>query len=749
MAHNGGQLQVNVNFANQYYEGMALNVCKTADVGFVPSGGSPGTDWAALIGPSGLPTAMPAGGALWRQGQCWIYGAVGDTWDLYYPTTKTMHAVHSSGGTITETLVEAGHSRYEIATVVATGIFINCAIFIDAMADAVWGDGISFHKTEHQALVDAGEYFDPLFLARYGYGSGKTPFGMIRTMNWGGGPSMCKLDSHRHEVTDHSWMAPLHDSRYFAGTATKVLNHYTTGSAFPGSPVAWTDGQPVEFWMATRPSKLAITAVTMGATTSFQCVGHGLTTGEEIEPSLNAPPTGQLGTAMTTKSSTTGLTPVFAVTKTDDDNFTIAINSTGFSAVTSCDLLPVITVTDGTLAAKRCISRSMEGQYYSSWSSFASGGIASGAYHEEFDAIVMRGIQGALTPMIPVEIQCALANKLDAYLWICIPTYFKGAEERAYIQRVKDNANLRPGFEKANEIWNFQNMPYNYATSLAAIRATTLSPKVGHGIMVDETAANVATVMGASDYKMIMGHQNISTYAAQVDATKCGHLSGYVNEGTPGTASLYPLNKCDVLAVAPYVRVNFSTAAWLADDYVGWVTCLQNWLAGDEATAYNWFNDEMITASAANLGNNEQLTDHVNSGLTGFVDKWVDVPAEFTGRQGNGIEIWGYEGMEHNVGADHMDGGFPTGGVEVSDIDDFMQAYKRSIQYGWLSGRILSNLKDAGMVWPSVYTAAGPWDSAGMWGQWPTDNMLEDAPPGWTVLYNLNRNVKTVKLVAS
>lgn len=746
MTHNGGQLQVNVNFPAPYNEFAFLNAVKSSTTTFFTSGGTPGTDWAALLTSSGYPSAMPSGGAIWRK-YVYIYGAVNDTWDFFYPAAHTLRVLALSGGTITEATIGSGHKRYTIASVATAGAPFLCAVDIQAMSGSDWTGGISLYKTAHQAdFTDDADGFDPLFLARYGFGSGKTPFGMIRFMNWGGGFGLQKLYSHRHLVSDASWLSELIDARYFAGTASKTLNHYTTATRLPGNPAVWTDGQMVQFWMATRPSVLSITATTMGATTSFACTGHGLTTGEEVELQRGSRPTGQLLTAMDGKSTVTGLPLKWSVTVTDANNFTIPINSTGFSAVGAFELFPVITVGDGTLARKRCVSPDMQGQYDSSYAVLASGGVIMGIYQSQIDAIVMRGIESSVNPGVPLEIQAKLCNKLKCHWWLCVPTYMQGAEEQAYLTSARAllDSELLLVIEKANEIWNSSFNAYHYGVTLAAVRGSgTINPETGHGILFNDLADNAATALGASatNYRLVMSLYSASNYAAFVNTTQCSFLSS-------GNSALYPANKADVIAIASYCGTNFAHPSWISANYPGWLTCLQNWQAGNKSTAFDWFTSEMLSASSTILGNSYPLDRHVNAGLTGVTDAWIAGKSAFTGRFGAGIQIWNYEGMEHNLGADWMDGGFPTGGISVADIDTFYREYKRSSQYGWLSGRILANLKDAGIVWPSVFTVAGAWSSGAMWGQWPTNDLYEVAPPGWETIYNLNKGVRRFKLQA-
>jgi len=190
MAHNGGILQGGLNFADPYFDPWAINMCKLQINAWVGANTSD-TLWTGFINTNGYPTQMPTGvGSYWQSSQLWIYGNPGDTWDLVYPSQHTL-VLDDIGGamTLTETDSTAGHKRYQISGTLpwgtdSDGSALPCGLVslrINAMSGSDWTGGISLHRTDHQTLVDAGEIFNPDFLARLG--SETVGVGKIRFMD--------------------------------------------------------------------------------------------------------------------------------------------------------------------------------------------------------------------------------------------------------------------------------------------------------------------------------------------------------------------------------------------------------------------------------------------------------------------------------------------------------------------------------------------------------------------------------------
>lgn len=740
MAHNGGLLGVNLDFALPYNTYWALNASKM-QLNPWSTNNSSSTDWCSLIGADGLPTAMPAGvGAYWRGTQLWIYGNPGDTWDLYYPTTKTMALISGSNATLTESTIAAGWKRYTIGGTPPWSGFggnrtnngvIICELRITAMANNDWStqEVILCQKVVGgvdigaKALIDSGEIFHPVFLSHLGYGDGKTPYGLIRVMNWSGAFTFSPKFFPK-QMTDYSYMGVLNDSRYFAGTATKTLNSYVTGTRFPGNPASWVNGQVVQFYMATRPSKITITSTTMGAVTTCTSVGHGLVTNDRVELNGDAAPGGQLYASLIAKDAY-GRIETFPVTRIDNDTFTLPINSTGFSAVSSFDLLPMLTVGDGTLAQKRWIRRDFLSSFYSSWTGW-TGGVTSGIYNSEFDCVIQTE-----PGLMPYELFCELANKIGAHLWVPLPSALEGAEERAAITIINNNLDtgLLRIFEKGNEPWNFSFPLYFYAENLFYVRHGVASPGQGYGLLSSNMCDNVATVIGSShDYITLMDLQNASDFS-----TGFGLAALTMPTISAGNAALYPANKHDVVATAPYARTNFQGEA-AANTYPGWVNAITDWKNGYIHEGFEWYAQEHLAGNSTLLGTKEPLSTHLSS----YIPAHISSLASYTGRQGTGVEFWTYEVNSHDRGPDSVDGGFPSGGVEVSELQDFFFDFRTSYEWAHAAGVMQKKMTNAGVRWMTWFTAAGVFDVANVWGVWKTNDVLAEAPPAWNALQELN-----------
>jgi len=766
LAHNGGRLNANLWFNNNYYGIWALNACKQQGQG-IKANQAGDTTYPTLLNANGYPTAMPSVGT-WGFPFLSIWGNVNDEWDFFWPSQHTITLTGFGNLTLTDISgglgLPAGQKRFRMTGTQPWQTFGDgtseptaaVAMTITAMSGNDWTGGIilSAYKiggvvVNHKALLDAGEIYTPDFLARMGYGSGLTPFGMVRMMDWmGTNVSSVRLAAHRHALTDYSWTAALTDARFYAGLATKSLNDYTTLTRLPGNPTTWTDGQPVQFYMPSPPTTLTCT-VTLANPTSFNCTAHGLTTGKKIECAQES--TGTLANLMRTKSSSTGLPPEYAITKIDNNNFTIAVDSSALTAGGSFMVIPSCTVTDGFLAAKRFYRAGFTTHYNSEWgANFPSGGVITGTYFADFDAISMTGDRDyEINPGPPPEALCALANKLKSHLWINTPFSITGSELQTWLQLFHTNlsSELQLIIEYSNETWNSGFMANGQLTSYGAFKTGVLNSAYGLGYKITDLASNAATALGGTGrtYKLVMAPQNVSSYASNVDAFKCGPISGYVNPGTPGNSALYPLNLCDVLATAPYITVNFLYAGNAAT-YPGFQTAMLAWKAGNTSTAYDWLQNELLVGAVqSGFSQQQPLSVHIST----YIPQWVTGKSAFTGRSGGGIEYWNYEGGNGIPGSDNIIGGFPTGGITVQNVRDFYIGYLASSQHAFAVSKIMNDLKNAGTTWPSQYAIIGPWTNGATWGSQRLNDFDTAATPQWTALYNWNKGYTTWKFTTS
>jgi hypothetical protein len=734
MAHNGGRLQANTWFAGAYFDHWALNAIDMAVFGFYSTSGTTyvAQDSEYYLNSNGFPTQMPGGSAdRWFKPQVWIYGAVNDTWDLEYPSSHTVTLVAvDSGFTISKSTVSAGRDRYTITAVPGSPQNYNylCNLQITAMSGSSWTGGIKLYRTEHKSLIDAGEKFNPDFLARLGYPD--NPVGTVRFMDW--------------MATNFNWMNAYHqlasgsdcgflDNRlsnaYYCGTASKTLNDYVTATAPPGNPSSLANGQVVQFKLPSNPTTLTITAVTRGATTTMTCTGHGLSNGKRVALAQGTGIPSDWATVMNARVTTTGLAPDYAVTVVDPNTFTIPLDSSGLTAISaSFKLFPIITVAAGLLPAKRCFRVTWDNHYESEWNSSTPNPITA-IYHSEFDAYIMGGDNygGSFNSNVPVSYMIALCNKIGAHPWICMPPLMSKAGMKSIMQEVQAGlgSGLVPRFEFANEAWlngylnqflaKYTYPTYNYDWNIG-------SYNLRYNLMCD--AAEEVYGEGSSDYRIVYALQNV----IGTDA----YTKGLWLECTAIYGTDYPIYRADIIATAPYYNLPF-TYSGSAASYTGFVDAVLAWVANDNTTAFRYFAAELRAATAEPSNtDNEPIADHI----TTFLPGWVTTAGSYTARRGGDLEIECYEGGPH-VAPDYIDGGFPSGGATVQNVLDCWREFVLSEEAGDVLLYYFHELRKLG-VKPSMYTITGKHTSSAVWGAQRFNVYPETETPMWQACMKFN-----------
>jgi hypothetical protein len=745
MAHNGGSVQIGLTGPELWSNTVMLNLMKQAYYIFAYDGVNPdtppATDWPTYIGADRYPTAMPPSSHTWKIAGIYIYCDVGDTIDLEYPSQHTV-SLNILNYTATESTVSAGRKRYTITDVSGAGTdpFSPVNVFITAMSGNDWGEGIKVYytkrngvTTDYKARLDAGQIFDPVFLAQCGYGT-STPFGCVRFMDWGGTNfNFSRTLTLLNSASDLCYVGLQVKAAHWAGQATKTANrnNYTTATRLPGNPADWVDGQVVQFRLGSALSTRTATTVTAGNPTTLTfATAHGFSNGEEILFARNFESENWQGG--TQKGLTTGIPPSFPITSTGANSLTIPLNSTGWGNLTNAVIYPKLTVTDGTLTAKSLYNPGNL-PMFSTWFSTATE-LVTAIYDSHLDCLYTSPSEGGsfstMTPGLPISVMCELANTLKAHGWFCMPANLNDTAMQAYATAVFDNldSDIWAIFEQGNEVWNSGFYVYAMSANRAAKQFADWDWSIGQGWMNDRMADAVAAVAGTREYRNAWGVQNVITNTAVQDALfECDSVSS-------GVEADFPINKYDFISPAPYYNTGFTYDA-AANAWTGYITAIQ----GND---YAWMADELTTSS----GTNEQIDDHI----TTYIPSWIAAAARFRGRRGAyGIKIACYEGGCHVVGANSIDGGFPSGGVSVADVQAFWSNYLLSSAHAGVMTDYLTRLKTAGVYMPSQFTAAGVWTTGATWGmqkvpqtsvtaQWTAAKAVNDvAPATWNPTFTL------------
>lgn len=749
MSHNGGLLQVNIDYATPYNVFWALNALRMAYAfdGRDNSNVVVNENWPLNLDADGYPQAMPGGTATqWYMPQLWIYGEVGDTWDMIYPTAKaTMILVSGTTGFSLSSASITGGTRYTITAVpTPSAACYLCSLRITAMSSPILAGELSLHRTEYQSRVTAGEWFDPRFLAllddpEHG---GTRGFGKVRWMTGHDtNASMERSAANRKVTTRLSWIRGPLCSSFWAGTNTKSLNALTTSTRIPTLPTSWSDGQVIQFRMSNPPTSLASTNITRGATTTIQfTTNHGMSNGNLLSfaNTFNSYPSGWTA-AVEEKQAVTGLPSDFAVTVTGLDTVTIPLNSSGFAALPSATFWPAITISDGTLPAKRMYSTM--NVVNPSTGTFTANRVATGVYNSKFDCVVFvdsDNVDG-LSIGIPVEAEIAVANKINAHLSYTFPCMANQDYRQTVAAVIKStlNSGLTAYFETDNEPWLSSFAAYRYNRGVGA-QQTGGSPdhRYGHHEKCMDMKSDVATVFGSDrPYKIAFNFQNAAG----------GGYQGWL-EGNPaihgGNTALMAGNNIDSFEVAPYYLTKFNYSATAAD-YTGYKDALNDWLAGRKDDAFDWMAAELISGpSEPSNTNNQQIDDNIDT----FIPGHFTALASYTGRTAAGIELQCYEGSIHTVGPDQIDGGFPVDGITVQNVRDFYFEYLESAQQAYVEAYYFQNLLRLGVKFPSRFTVSGPWTNAQTWGSQRFNTYPVATTRQHTMLRRLNDGKKLMRL---
>lgn len=711
MAHNGGRGVTNQDFFDGTSGQPFINMLKQASMQGAATGSSTRVngEWPSLIAANGYPTAMPSAPAnLWAMV---FYGRVqvGDVYRLKYPSQHTV-ALAAINNTSFSTSGPAGDKTYTVTStsVDQTAFTSIFSVRITAMSGNDWTGGISFFRAEDETDFDAGKIFKAEYLAAHGYPD--SPVGIIRHMNWSNTNKNYSRDlSLFPQADDLTW----NDERFlsapfWAGVASRSAdkNDYTTGAALPGAPGSWVDGKTFGFRLGTAMKTISVTATTGNPTTINCAVAHNLTTGDKI---VFANAFGSYPTAWRSlieyASFVTGLIPEHTITVTDADHFTIPINSTGFASLGTVVVYPSPTITDGTLTAKRIVTGGFNISPHSG--SFASGNdYHVGIYDDYFDAVqVPTSGSNNQKATVPISVMCEFANVLGAHSWHCLPYNFNDTAIADYYEVVDQylDAGLLAYMEIGNEVWNSAFAAYGHARVLSSKEYDVENTGNGYGWMVARMSDAIQAVApDQARWRAVYAAQNVDT--AYSTLLQCAAYSG-------GNSALYPGNKVDVISTAPYYNTKF-TYSGTAASYAEYVATVLEWRDGNPNVAYRWLADE-LTTGPAEPGNttNQVMAEH----FTTYVPGWITAKASYTGRRGVGLTYVPYEGGLHWVGPNDLDGGFPSGGAEVVDVQNMVFAFLRSVECARMQSYYWQTLLQLGAEYATTYETYGVWSVSGTW----------------------------------
>lgn len=433
-----------------------------------------------------------------------------------------------------------------------------------------------FYRKNNKTRLDGGYTFDPDFLA---YATGYTS---IRFMDWmNTNASNSRWFAHRPTTSRISYAAGIWKSSLWRGTLTGT-DDWTMASA----PAALTD--PMQAKVATAPTKLTITAITKGASTT-------ITVAETLPASAIVGRKLYIGSISASAPGFTGLSTsvVQIATVVDTHNFTVALNtSSGFGVFNTTNpsyiiVQPKITISSGPAAGTYEVN-SEAGFLFASL-------VANGEYTFAYDSIlgqllVSHSQSGALgqgiTGGIPLETICAFMSEADVDGWVTYPHLWAASDFTAAATILRDNqpAGKKVIHEYSNEWWNGQFVQSALLKSYG--RATwgipnNQSPEIQYGAMMAAKMASAVDAVYSGSGKSY--ETRLAMRAGQMfDASNAYYdapawLAANASEynsicGVGGT----PKGLVDKISIAPYMEGS-GCRLWYWADY-----CYQ-WINGDAA----------------------------------------------------------------------------------------------------------------------------------------------------------------------
>jgi hypothetical protein len=752
--HNGGRAQVGLLFPDSYYDVFSVDMMKQS-LGFFPQGAS-NNNWPFLLNADGFPNALPTGGT-WGVSQCYIYGTAGTVWVLDWTlasgaATIAMTAGFTGGG-LTENIISSTRREYTITGTPQNttdglntpGGVAKVNIPITALSGRLTSLRL-YRKTDESRLAMGGA--EALFTSEF---LGRTdPFGSQRFMDWmrcnEGRPYRWE---HRRPDTHFSWAAQIVNGDYFYGTMTNTapLNTFTVNTL-----PTLTNGLPMQAIMNARPNKLDISAVTKGNPTIFTSVNHGLAGGEKLFGDQGADGGGSWTTTFQTKSTSTGLTPDFTVTRIDDDNFSLPINSTAFANPSTMALMPSIYITDGTVT-KRVYRKGLFNHFYSE---FGSGKtypfLYTAIYDAKFDCFIMSGDgSGDIYHLpMPLYVPIALANHSRSHPWFNFSFYADDDYWTNAVTVIKNGLirGLKARYGPGNEIWNTATDFHQtrYAQSCAAVDGLN----TGFGVTAwnlayakrfNEVCDLIEAVYGAGDDWLMM-------LECQLGDVSANRLQGNaaINGGNPAR---YPANRADGICTAPYTSPIFGGSGGNSVNYPGLLDKVDDYNQGGASrdAAYAWMTDEMITASTLGWkAGAATLDDEIALVATRQVTL---NSAGYTGRRGTGLPQFHYEGGPCQFkAANFTSAGWngvtgiaaPTSGriVKYTDLQAFWLGWLASSQAADYMRAHFQGFADAGVLFPAQYCITGNWNINTNQGLYKLNDVAAGPIPAFTELVNWN-----------
>lgn len=601
-------------------------------------------------------------------------------------------------------------------------------------------------RVSDQAAYNAGAIFTPEFIATLSGLNPKT----IRPMGWifpGSADYTNEVNwNYRTVPTQLSYLGFQLRNSTFGGTVTGT-DAYTIPAA-PDTPLSgWVAGEVVQGQVTNAATKITISGAVAADGTHCASATAGL-----VCLTVNASAT--LATNQSVWiNGVTGTTEANGVkTITVVDATHVAIQGVTFvHAYAGGGFLgsQTLTVTGKTGGAK-FIS---DAAGYPLWTQGNNDGLnaadfATFIYDNVLDRVI--GVPFGIVNTVPIEVQVALANKLNSNLWITIPSMANDTYVTNMVASPLSNLSTKLYLEYGNEIWNngFPLTQWSYNRGLAiGWPDSSNEPLHGwYGLRYRQIMGNVTTQWSAtrslSDLKRVIGSKAFDTPSQvgpqRLQGTFLNNASAanYTSFGylPYNSAPNRPVDFADIFSYATYYSGSALTNGgfYSTGSTAPQITTLQsiatNYAAGGSGitTALASIDADIRCAGGTCTGPNETQTLYGLStngfGAAGVYGTWVTM----LGTYGTGQTVENYEGALETLAPDETNlGQCTTMGITVGGsaatactaIQNALAAYKNGSQGSQIVFDQFTQARAAGIVTPSWLSISGP----SQWSFYPSD----------------------------
>lgn len=700
-----GRTQVNFNPVAYGTDHPFINVAKTIDR--VWTGGGATEDVMLLLDDQGYPTKMPAGvSQLTNYITFYRPTDASDPWVLTWDGVGTVNLGGSQWQLVTsgKNTVSANRIEWTLSyagTVV--GDTLSVQIEINATTEGNHVRNIKLFRKSHETLLNAGEILAPHFVDFY------KDYGVVRFLDWSFTNSSPEVSWNNRAPFNHaSWAGGVLLKNIYCGKATVSGNDYTAAGALTGNPSTWTNGMSVQITLPSMPVFKTVSNITKANPAVVTATGHGYTTGDKVI--FRALPQSDFSFRLESNRTDgnpfvfiADPAPAWTITVLDANTFSLnGVNSTAWSGTpTSGTVAKQIRAKAGNLPFKRITTMALENLYFDTLSSVAN--IWTLVYDADYDALMMQ--PQAFTGKghhVPYEVMIALANKLQAHPWFCIPHLADNNYVTQLATLVRDtlDTNLIARFEYSNEMWNFG---VGFEQTTWALRKASLywgltgfdAWQQFYGYRASQVYSLITTVYAGqmNRVRRVVGVQT-TEYNGDMDKRLVAPATG----ASPTLAAV-----SDYIALTTYTDA--TSGATIPAEYV-W-KYKQGGALRDEALA--WLD---VKWRAVN-----QLYLTVTYLKTVAFPTWATVCNSYTNAQGNHLKMTQYEGgfsgLPVYVGLDTSS--YNGVSLNQNDIFAFYSGYYNSRYYGRVITELCNAFADAGGEYPAQYPLVGLWGTSGMW----------------------------------